>query len=340
MRNPEFSVIVPAFRAAHLLPDTLGALAASDLPREWWELIVVDDASGDNTATVAAEYANRVIALVGRPSGPGSARNIGAKAARGSWLVFVDADVRVHRDTLSRIAAHATAHPELVAMFGAYDAHPAAHGLLSEYRNLLHRQVHCAGAGETETFWAGCGAVRRDAFEAVSGFDVARFARPSIEDIELGYRLRDRGGRILLDPSIQGTHLKRWSFFAMLRTDIRDRGVPWMRLLLERRNRTKRSLNTGPAEQLKVLLVALAAVLLVASLVLRDTRPGLVAAVLLLAVAAGNAPTYAWFATQRGWPFALCVVPLHLLYYVCSTIAAAIGVSQYLVSNLRPRAEK
>lgn len=336
--SPEFSVIVPAYRAEQLLPETLAALRASDLPRQRWELIVVDDASGDGTSRIAAEWADRVVTLGGKPGGPGRGRNAGAKIASGTWLVFVDQDVRVHRDTLSRIARNAAEQPDLVAMFGTYDAHPAAPGLLSEYRNLLHRQVHLAGAGDAETFWAGCGAVRRDAFEAVNGFDVVRFPRGQIEDIELGYRLRDRGGRILLDPAIQGTHLKRWTFGVMVRTDIRDRGIPWMRLLLERRDLPAASLNTTPAEQLKVGLAAGAVVSLLASLAARDVRLAVAGGAMLAALALSNLRTYAWFAAQRGWAFALLVIPLHLVYYVGNALAAMIGVLEHMVRS-RPTAE-
>ena len=58
--------------------------------------------------------------------------------------------------------------------------------MVSQYRNLLHHFVHQHGHAEASTFWAGCGAIRRAAFDAVGGFDAARFPRPSIEDIELG----------------------------------------------------------------------------------------------------------------------------------------------------------
>jgi glycosyltransferase involved in cell wall biosynthesis len=334
--DPELSVIVPAHRGRQLLPDTLAALASSDLPRGRWELIVVDDASGDDTATVAARWADRVVVLDGKPGGPGRGRNAGAGVARGCWLVFIDQDVRVHRDTLSRIAAIAAEQPDLVAMFGTYDAHPEARGVLSEYRNLLHRRVHCTGAGNAETFWAGCGAVRRDAFEAVHGFDVARYPRPQIEDIELGYRLRDRGGRILLDPSIQGTHLKRWTFAGMLRTDILDRGIPWMRLLLERGHRTAAALNTGRTEQLKVALAAAGTALLLAALAFPGRGLALAGGAMLLVLLLSNARTYAWFAAQRSWAFALLVVPLHLLYYVGNAVAASIGVLQHALHLRRP----
>jgi len=321
---------MPAHRAAALLPDTLAALAGSDLPREAWELIVVDDGSDDDTGLVAARWADRVIRLPGPPRGPGHARNAGARAARAPWVVFVDADVRAHPDMLRRIAAAIARDPAIVAVFGSYDDQPQARGLLTEYRNLLHRYVHCREAGDAQTFWAGCGAVRRDAFEAVGGFDVVRFSRPQIEDIELGYRLRDRGGRIVLDPSVQGTHLKRWRFATMVRTDVRDRGIPWMRLLLERRGRTAPTLNTGRVEQVKVALSGLALVAVLVAVVLRDVRPLMLSGAVLLALVLTNLPVYSWFARERGTRFALSVVPLHLLYYLTSAVAATIGIALHL----------
>ncbi len=320
-------MIVPAHDAGRLLPDTLAALAGSTLPRAAWELIVVDDASTDDTAAVATSHADRVVSLPAPARGPGGARNAGARVARGSWLVFIDADVRVHPDTLARFAAHAeTDDPTLVAVFGSYDSRPAAPGLISEYRNLLHRHVHLRGAGDAETFWAGCGAIRRDAFERAEGFDTARFPRPQIEDIELGYRLRDAGGRILLDPTIEGTHLKRWHLWQMLRTDLRDRGIPWMRLLLERRGRSAASLNATGTERLKVALTAIGLVLLPVAALLGHPYMALAGLALLLAVVLLNTSTYAWFARERGLAFAIAVIPLHLLYYASNAVSAAVGL--------------
>lgn len=335
---PDFSVIMPAHQAEALLPDTLGALRASTLPRERWELLVVDDASRDDTAAVARRYADQVVVLGGKPLGPGGARNAAAAVARGRWLIFIDADVRVHPDTLAKFAEVVErANDRLVAVFGSYDAHPDARGLLSEYRNLLHRYVHLRGAGDAETFWAGCGAVRRDAFEAIGGFDTLRFPRPQIEDIELGYRLRDNGGRILLDPAIQGTHLKRWRLWPMLRTDFRDRGIPWMRLLLERRGRTAPSLNTGRGEQLRVALAGLATAALVAAILFRRPMLAAIALAAFGALALMNRATYAWFAAERGPGFALQVVPLHLAYYVSNAGAAAVGIVQHALARPRQR---
>ena len=101
-QRPACSIIVPARNAAGMLPTTLGAICDSDLPREQWELIVVDDASTDETAAVAARYADTVVKLPGRPFGPAYARNRGVELSSGSVVMFFDADVVVHPDTVRR----------------------------------------------------------------------------------------------------------------------------------------------------------------------------------------------------------------------------------------------
>jgi glycosyltransferase involved in cell wall biosynthesis len=329
--SPLLSVIMPAHEAAGLLPDTLGALAASTLPRARWELIVVDDGSADQTSVIARRLADRVITLPPPARGPGGARNAGAGVASGEWLMFVDADVRVHADALERVVAVISSAPDLVAVFGTYDDAPTAPGLISEYRNLLHRYTHCMGAGDAATFWAGCGAVRREAFLRIGGFDTARFPRPQIEDIDLGYRLRDQGGRICLDPTIQGTHLKRWTLRGMLRTDLLDRGIPWMLLLLERRDGSAAVLNTGRIEQAKVVLAAFAALLTVAAVILLDPVLAAGSGVAWGLLIWSNLPLYRWFAKQRGLLFAMAVVPLHTAYHLSNAVAAATGIALHML---------
>lgn len=325
------SVIVPAHNAADLLPITLAALAASDLPRATWELLVVDDASRDATSQVAGRWADQVLTLAGHPRGPGHARNRGAVAARGEWLVFIDADVRVHADTLRRFVQAVDDQDGLGAVFGAYDTDPPAPGFLSAYRNLLHRYVHLTSAGEAETFWAGCGAVRREAFLRAGGFDEVRFPRPQIEDIDLGYRLRDAGWRIVLDPGITGTHLKRWRFLGALRTDLMDRGIPWVQLLLERRSLARPApLNLKGGERAKVAITGLGLLSVLLAAVLGKPALLLGTAAAALVVIAGSAPMLRWFARTRGPWFAAGVVPYTLLYYVVSGVAVIGGGLRHL----------
>lgn len=334
--TPFLSVIVPAYQGEQVLPLVLEAICATDLPREQWELIVVDDASTDATAQVAARYSDRVLSLPGRPHGPGHARNRGVEASRGDWVVFIDADVVVHTDTLRLFAEVARREPEVDAVFGAYDDAPPAPQFISQYRNLLHRYTHQVGAGEAETFWAGCGAVRKRAFVAVGGFDETRYPRPQIEDIELGYRLRDQGGRILLVPEIQGAHLKRWTWRGSVRTDLFDRGVPWVRLLLERGGLAQRaSLNVKRGEQVKTVVVGVALVLAAAALVLTSGKALIASIALLSAVAFSNRRQFAWFARERGLAFALATVPMNLWYYLVSGTCVVLGYALHVRDGRR-----
>lgn len=331
--SPSISVVTPVLNGMSVLPKCVEALMSSDLPRDQWELIVADDGSTDGTHEWAVQRADRVVPISEGPLGPGFARNLAAQEARGAVLVFVDADVCVAPDALTRFRNLFADHADVGAAFGAYDDEPAAPGFVSQYRNLYHRYVHLQGAGDTETFWAGCGAVRTKLFLELGGFDTVAYPRPQIEDIELGYRVRAAGYRIVLDPMIQGTHLKRWTLVGMIRTDLLDRGIPWMRLLLGRGpgGKPASTLNVAGTEKLKTGLMGVACAGLVVGLVFGN--PGLLAAgaASLIMIVLMNRPVYSWFAQRRGWIFAARVVPMNLLYYLISGVAVAAALTSHLL---------
>jgi hypothetical protein len=251
-------------------------------------------------------------------AGPAAARNAGAARSQASVLVFVDSDVEVHADALARIERRFAADPALAAVFGAYDDHPAAPGLTSRFRNLLHHHVHVSSPGEAETFWAGLGAVRREEFEALGGFDAQRFPLPSVEDVDLGMRLRERGARIVLDPAVRGRHLKAWSLGTMIRTDFARRGVPWVRLLLGR-GRPSRTLNLGVRHRAS----AAAATGVALAMIARRPRAAIAS---FLAVLALNRSFYALL-VRRGGPRLLCAgVVLHLIHQLTAVAAVPAAV--------------
>jgi glycosyltransferase involved in cell wall biosynthesis len=310
---PAISVVVPAFNAAAYLRQCLEAIFASKAPA--YECILVDDGSTDDSASVAQQFGARVVHVNDGPMGPAHARNQGAKIARGTILFFVDADIVLAPGALKRVSDTFRDHPNRVAVFGSYDARPAAPGVISQYRNLLHHFVHQNGNTDASTFWAGCGAIRRSVFEEVGGFDEKQFARPAIEDIELGYRLRSAGHRILLDKGLQGTHLKHWSLCSMLRTDIMCRAIPWSRLIQQAPKATA-DLNLQPAQKASVALVGLACVFLALAVAWPQAL-----ALALLAIAGViflNLDLYAFFRRRRGILFAAACLPLHMLYYLYS----------------------
>jgi lipopolysaccharide/colanic/teichoic acid biosynthesis glycosyltransferase/glycosyltransferase involved in cell wall biosynthesis len=314
--QPLISVIIPAQNAEKTLKPCLESVIRSGHPS--YECIVVNDGSTDRTGSIAKEFGVRVIDHSNGSLGPAYARNQGAGVARGDILFFVDSDVVLAPGALDCVAKTFQEKTDLAAVFGSYDASPTAPGVISQYRNLLHHFVHQVGNSEASTFWAGCGAIRREVFEQMAGFDEKRFPIPSIEDIELGYRLRKSGYRILLDKSIQGTHLKEWNLSSLIRTDIFCRAIPWARLIFET-NILPNDLNVKMEQRVSFALVALAIASLPFGILETELLAGSLAA--LIGVVILNRGLYGLFFRRHGILFTTACIPLHLLYYLYSGLS-------------------
>ncbi len=304
---PTLSVVVPATDRPSTLPRCTAAI---------------------ERAADAAEIVAEIVVVDGPPElSASAARNAGARRATGDVLVFVDADVEIHPDALARIRSAFAARPDLTAVFGSYDDAPSAAGAVSAFRNLLHHHVHQGAGGPAETFWSGLGAVRRDAFFAAGGFDADRFPHPSVEDIDLGARLAADDARILLDPVIQGTHLKAWTVRSMLFTDFARRGVPWVALQL-RSGRVSTALNLGWRHRLSAACCTLGAL----GLLVR--RPGTTAGS-VLALVALNHGFYALLVRRRGPGEAVLGVGLHALHHLAAVASVPVGVLVHAAERRR-----
>lgn len=325
----QITVIMPVYNGSAFIARSLPPLIAMLRRDEIVEVIVVDDTSTDDTVAVAAAMGARVVPSGGR-LGPGGARNQAAPAAKGAILWFVDADVVVHDDAAIELR-RAFSQPAITAVFGSYDDRPPAKNFLSQYKNLVHHFYHHGGRSEASTFWAGCGGVRKDAFLAAGGFDIVRYTRPSIEDIELGYRLRAAGGRILLWPELQGTHLKVWRFVNLIHTEVFCRAIPWSRLMLSQTGMVN-DLNVGVAERLRAVLAGLFVAGSIASL--HPAVPWWIAPALLAVVALANGRLLGLFYRRKGALFALGGLLFHQLYYLYSSAAFAWCWLEYRIGKL------
>jgi hypothetical protein len=171
--------------------------------------------------------------------------------------------------------------------------------------------------------------VRRDAFLTAEGFDAHSYRSAMVEDIELGMRLSDDGARIRLDPELRGSHLKRWTLRSMMHADLTKRGIPWVRMMISRRELSP-ALNLGWRHRLSALLYTTATATLIAQLFL-------VAAVLGLAAIALNVRFYALL-TRRGGPLlGAAGVPLHCVHHLVATLSVALAVVAHVVSAPRIR---
>ena len=321
--TPRVSVIIPVHNGASTLEACLPPLlqASPDLA----EVLVIDDRSTDGSGAVARALGAKVIVSTGL--GPAAARNLGASRARGDILFFVDADVTVQSSTIQQVVDILDVNPSVSAVFGSYDDEPFEPNFLSQYKNLFHHFTHQTARKASCSFWAGCGAIRRAAFDAVGGFDEQRYQRASIEDIELGFRLTKRNFEVRLEPGLQVKHLKRWKFFSLIKTEILDRARPWSTLIISN-NAIPDDLNLRWSFRLSAVLVGLLAVALPFLVIGRGQIYGrevseiALAAVLLSCaiVILLNRGFYLFLIGARGLGFTLRAVPLHLGYYFYSGV--------------------
>jgi glycosyltransferase involved in cell wall biosynthesis len=246
------SIIIPVYNGKETIHECLRAVSIQEYRN--FECIVVDDGSKDETLEIARNFPFKIIQVEGGPLGPANARNYGVEHAKGEIILFIDADVIIKPDSLAKVAHEFETHPEITALFGSYDENPASLNFVSQYKNLIHHFVHQQGHENSATFWSGFGAIRRDVFLKLGGFDVKQFPQPSIEDIELGYRLKEAGYKTVLRKEIQVTHLKAWSLMGLLKTDIFYRAVPWTALILRHSN-IPNDLNLSISQRISTFLL-------------------------------------------------------------------------------------
>jgi glycosyltransferase involved in cell wall biosynthesis len=300
---------------------------------------LVDDGSTDRTLEFAARFNVKLLSLKSR-RGPANARNLGALSAKGDILLFLDSDVGIHADTVSQVIQIFQSSPELDGVFGSYDDQPAAPGLVSQFRNLLHCYTHRTAQRRASTFWAGCGAIRREIFVGRNGFFNTTFSVPCVEDIELGMRLVRTGSLIACAPEIQVKHYKSWTMKSMMMADFRWRGIPWTRLILASRH-LPNDLNLRLSSRASVLITTLAfafsllsAIQIVEGYTLSRMWPEFtVINASFLSILALNYRFYCFLYDKRGWRFSLQCIPLHLCYFLCCALAFLTGVVQHFCSS-------
>lgn len=314
--NFDLSIVIAVFNGAGFLEKCLTAVTSAATGRKV-EIILIDDCSTDNSGEIGEKFGAQVVRLKTQ-AGAANARNVGVGRAQGKIILFIDADVVIKVDAINRVENAFRENPTASAIFGSYDDAPSEPNFFSQYRNLMHHFFHQTGKHEAETFWSGFGAIKRRTFLEVGGFDAEKFTIPAIEDIELGYRLRKRGYRVLLVPKMQAKHLKHWTFYSILRTDFWQRAVPWAELIL-----LNPQIDPGLNAQIsqKISAVLTATVILSGGMSLWNKSFLVIAFSSLIALIIINKDYYIFFLRNKGFLFTLKVLPMHLFYFFYSSLA-------------------
>jgi GT2 family glycosyltransferase len=212
----ELSVVIPTYRRRDALPRALDALAAQTVSPDRFEAIVVDDPEDDDPAVVAecvqAGARPFEVRQISRPRwGVSAARNAGWRTARGGLVLFMNDDMLLRPDALAEhLETHAREPGEGVGVLGSIVWSSEIRvtpfmrwleeGIQFDYDSLPGEEASWAH------FYASHASVKRALLERVGGFDEERF--PFLyEDLDIGYRMRDHGFRLLYNRRAVGEHL-------------------------------------------------------------------------------------------------------------------------------------
>jgi len=239
-----FSVIIPNHNGGGTLAEVLDSIFR--IGDSSIEVILVDDASTDDSRTIADRYPVRWISH-DTCLGAANARNTGARAARGEILVFTDTDIIIPPETFE-ILEERYANPETDGVIGLLRPITRYGNLCSQYKNFYMHYTYSKLPDEVTVFYTSIASIRREKFLESGGFD-GTYRSATIEDMEFGVRLTGKDYRILIDKRLQVDHIRHYTPASLLKTGfVRAAGMTKI-ALRDRKNRREKGsyVTTSPA---------------------------------------------------------------------------------------------
>ncbi len=213
----KISVIIPNYNDAENLAKCLEAVFSSNY--KYFEVIVVDDCSDDNSPEVAGRYPCKFISLK-KHSGAGAARNTGASNSSGSILFFTDADCLLNKDTLSIINRTFPDETKSGAVIGGtYTKMPYDGNFFSIFQSVFINYSETKNPESPDYIAAHAMVMDAGTFQRSGGFP-EKFL-PIIEDVEFSHRLRKMGCRLKMEPEIQVRHIFNFTLMKSMKNAVR-----------------------------------------------------------------------------------------------------------------------
>lgn len=201
--TPVVSVIIPCFNGSEVLARSIESALAQDWPGV--EVIVVDDGSTDDSASIAESYGDRVRCIRQANGGPAAARNAGIRGARGVFFQFLDADDHIAPDKLSRSMEALGQHPEADVLYGDCQMVDLCGNLLYEFAARPFARPPLSALLQRNRLQVSAVLVRRSAMERAGAFDPAMVP---CEDWDMWLRLAHAGAVFVPVPGARSTYMR------------------------------------------------------------------------------------------------------------------------------------
>lgn len=179
------SVVIALYNTENEVQTCLESIFRSE--GDFFEVIIVDDCSTDNSLAVAQQFPCRFFST-DKNSGPAKARNIGVAESKAEIILFLDSDTKVKEDSLKLFCEAFQKYPDISAVIALPECESLRQGRASDYNALRNNYSLASSSARSDYFTTQMGAIRKQSFLQAGGFN-EKFTSADIEDIELGLRL-------------------------------------------------------------------------------------------------------------------------------------------------------
>ena len=324
------SIVIPLYNNLESAQRLLRSVY-KQFDRSRGEVIVVDDGStGCDTSVLEGEFSGLKIIRLEKNAGASNARNIGARNAAYDIILFLDADMELCGGAIDE-AERSMAEKGTDAVVGTITDTPLNRGIFQDYWAILKSYFQSLPRERSSTFYPMVGAIRKEVFDAVGGFD-ARIKGASIEDYEISMRIDAAGYKVRYNPGMIG-HTSYKGFLTTLLQSC-GRAKKWAMIFL---GRLKFDNHTTTASQgLGNLLGFLTLLLLAFSAVFRFLLP--VAAAVLLGLVYVNRGFFMYVIRRRGPLFFVVSVLFYLVFSLFITLGS-LSAFPYIFRSEKSRRE-
>ena len=298
----KISIIIPSFNSSKTIEECLNAATKLDYGN--YEVIVVDDASRDNSAKIIKKFPCRLI-RVKNNVGAAESRNIGARHAKGSILLFMDSDIIIPRNAL-KLAVRFFYEKKTDVFFASFNPRLRFKDFFSQYKHLYLCYYYKKQAETLHTLDTSFTFIKKKVFNDFHGFN--KNIRVS-EDIDLGVRLTGKGYKIYQAKNIQMEHIKHYTFKDFIKTDlIRSERISkiFLSSLFGKRKSKKKSFYLRPMNiYVSIPLCSLILIVSVLSIIFKNSVLGWITKGLLMSFVIVNIDFWNYLRKVNGIFFAL-----------------------------------